>query len=51
MKELSISNEYMNLVLKKECISSESHNRKLSAFWTGFYGNRDSLIISKISQI
>ena len=39
------------LVLKKECITSESHNRELSAFCIGFYGIQNSLIISKIRHI
>ena len=51
MKDLSIPRELMHLVLKKMCISPESQYSKLSAFCTGFYGNRKSWIIFKVSHI
>ena len=35
----------------KVCISPESQYSKLSAFCTGFYGNRKSWIIFKVSYI
>ena len=35
----------------KECISTESHYHKFSAFCTGFYGNQLFLIIYKITHI
>ena len=38
LKEFSIHNEYIKLVLKN---SAEPHYRKLSAFCTNFYGNRN----------
>ena len=51
-KKQSIPRELMKLVFKtEEGISPESHYRRVSAICTGFYGNRKSLIIFKVSHI
>ena len=50
MKELSIPRDENEFSFEKEYISPEPHYRKLPPFCIDFYGNRSSLIISKLGH-